>query len=333
MVPYWVVGPGEWAGTESPDKPMPGLPGQVAVPLARRNVGRVNRPNHALIEAGGTKFVLGVGSAPDAIRATTRIATTTPGETIPAMLDWLAGFAPFDAIGLATFGPVELDRASPGWGRILATPKPHWQGADLAGALIRRFACPLGLDTDVNGAALAEWTWGAGRGHGTVVYLTVGTGIGGGAVINGRTVHGLGHPDMGHMRVPRHPDDTAFAGCCPFHGDCLEGLASGTAIAARWGASLSDLPADHPAHAIIAWTLAQAVITVQALLAPGRIVIGGGVLHAPGLIERIAAIAADMGVGYFRGRAQDIVTLPGLGERAGLLGALALAQAAMPLRR
>jgi fructokinase len=288
----------------------------------------VSDPNYALVEAGGTKFVLGVGSGPDAIRATTRLPTTTPDETIAAMLDWFAAHAPFTAFGLATFGPVELDRASPQWGHILATPKPHWEGTDLAGALVRRFDCPLGLDTDVNAAALAEWTWGAGIGQSSVVYLTVGTGIGGGAVIEGRTLRGLGHPEMGHMRVPRHPDDAGFAGSCPFHGDCLEGLASGTAITKRWGAPLSDLPTGHLAHEIIAWTLAQAVVTVQALLAPGRVVLGGGVMHTPGLIGRVTEIAETLGADYFRGQARDIVALPGLGDRAGLMGALALAQGA-----
>jgi len=288
----------------------------------------VSAPNYALIEAGGTKFVLGAGSGPDAIRATARVPTTTPDETIPAMLDWLSGHGPFDAIGLATFGPVGIDRASPDWGHILATPKPHWQGADLAGALAGAFDCPIGLDTDVNAAALAEWRWGAGQGQRSVVYLTVGTGIGGGAVIDGRTLQGIGHPEMGHMRVPRHPEDLGFAGSCPFHGDCLEGLASGTAIRARTGAALSDLPADHPAHRIVAWTLAQAVVTLQSVLEPGRIVIGGGVSHTPGLVERIGQGAADLGAGYFRGDPRAIVCLPGLGDRAGLLGALALAQAA-----
>ena len=288
----------------------------------------MSEPSYALIEAGGTKFVLGVGCAPDAIRATMRLPTSTPAETIPAMLDWLAGHGPFDAVGLATFGPVELDPGGPDWGHILATPKPHWQGADLAGALAERFGCPVGLDTDVNAAALAEWRWGAGQGQRSVVYLTVGTGIGGGAVIDGHTLRGSGHPEMGHMRVPRHPDDQAFAGSCPFHGDCLEGLASGTAIKARWGQSLSDLPAGHPAHEIVAWTLAQAVVTLQAVLAPRRIVIGGGVMETPGLIERIADIALEAGNGYFRGDARRIVMKPGLGSRSGLLGALALAEAA-----
>ena len=289
----------------------------------------MTQKTYGLIEAGGTKFVLGIAHGPDAVLETARIPTTTPEETIGAMLEWFAARGPLDAIGLASFGPIELHPASPQWGHILPTPKPGWSGTDLAGALVRRFRCPIGVDTDVNGAALAESRWGAGKGQRCVVYLTVGTGIGGGAVIEGRTLRGLSHPEMGHFYVPRHEADKDFAGVCPFHGDCLEGVAAGPSVIARYGTSLSKLPPDHPGHGIIAWYIAQAAVTIQAMLEPGRIILGGGVMNTPGLIERVRAEAQALAAGYFRGRPAEVIVRPGLGERSGLLGALALAQAAL----
>jgi len=288
---------------------------------------------YGLIEAGGTKFVLGIADRAGTVSASHRIATTTPDETLGACIDWFReqSLQPA-AIGIGSFGPLDLNRASPTWGQVTATPKPHWSGTDLCGPFARAFGCPVGIDTDVNGAALAEGLWGAGRGLGSLLYLTIGTGIGGGYVsgIPGdlRLLHGLSHPEMGHIRLPRHPDDTAFAGSCPFHGDCLEGLASGPAIIARWGASLSKLGADHPGHAIIAWYLAQAMVTFQAVLEPARIVLGGGVTGTPGLIDRVRSEATRSAAGYFVGKAQQVIVPPGLGERSGVLGALALALAA-----
>jgi fructokinase len=280
---------------------------------------------YGLVEAGGTKFVLGVARDKDSIEATTRIETTTPAETIGRVLDWFAGQGALSAIGVASFGPLELDKASPDWGHITDTPKPHWSGADIAGPLMRAFNCPAVIDTDVNGAALAESLWGAGQGQRSILYFTIGTGVGGGAIVDGQIIQGLGHPEMGHIRLPRHPDDLDFAGSCPFHGDCLEGLASGPAIMARWGTSLSHLASDHSAHDIIAFYIAQTVVTMQAIFAPGRIIFGGGVMGTPGLIDRVRQKAAELGGGYFRGDVAEIVSLPGLGDKAGLLGALALA--------
>lgn len=282
---------------------------------------------YGLVEAGGTKFVLGVASNKDDIEATTRIETTTPAETLGAMVDWFRSQGDLSGFGVASFGPLILDKTSPDWGHIGITPKPHWSGADLAGSLKIAFGLPLAIDTDVNGAALAEARWGVGQGANSVLYFTVGTGIGGGAVVDGRIVHGLSHPEMGHIRLPRHPDDREFAGTCPFHGDCLEGLASGPAIIARWGASLSDLPADHVGHDIIASYLAQTVVTMQAVFAPLSIIFGGGVMGTVGMIDRVRVQAKALGNGYFAGDIDEIVTLPGLGDKAGLLGALALAQA------
>jgi fructokinase len=286
----------------------------------------MSKKRYGLVEAGGTKFVLGVATDKDNIEATTRIDTTTPEETIGAVLDWFREQGKLDAIGVASFGPLELDRLSPHWGHIGQTPKPHWSEADIAGPLQRAFDCLIAIDTDVNGAAFAEYHWGGGQGQRSMLYFTIGTGVGGGAIVDGKILHGLSHPEMGHIRLPLHPDDLAFAGNCPFHGACLEGLASGPAIQARWGMSLSQLPVDHPAHDIIAFYIAQTVVTMQAIFAPGRIIFGGGVMGTPGLIERVRQQAVALASGYFRGDPNEIVVLPVLGDKAGLLGALALVQ-------
>lgn len=286
---------------------------------------------YGLIEGGGTKFVLGISDDAGAIRARQRIPTTTPEETLGAALDWFRNqlFAP-QAIGVACFGPLELDPASPEFGHVTRTVKPHWSGADIAGPFHAAFGCPVGIETDVNGAALAESHWGAGQGHRSLLYVTVGTGVGGGFIADGRLLRGASHPEMGHVRVPRHPGDLGFAGNCAFHGDCLEGLVAGPAILARWGASLSDLPPDHPGHAMIAWYLGQAVVTWQAVLQPVRIVLGGGVMATPGLIEQVRDAATRAGGGYFAGDPAEIVVTPGLGTDSGLLGALAVALAVQP---
>lgn len=280
------------------------------------------------IEAGGTKFVLGVGRGPDAIIARTSIPTNSPDETIAACLDWFAGQPAIAALGIASFGPLILDPADPDHGSIGATPKSGWSGASLLARFSDALTVPVAIDTDVNGAALAEHRWGAARGCGVAVYVTIGTGLGGGVVFDGRAVHGNSHPEIGHFRLARYPEDRDFAGTCPFHGDCAEGLVSGPAIIARWGASLSDLPSDHPGHAIIADYLGQLCVTLQAMLAPLRIILGGGVSKAPGLVAAATAAATAQAAGYFPVDFADIITAPGLGENSGLLGALLLAEQA-----
>lgn len=284
-----------------------------------------------MIEAGGTKFVVGIGRDRDTLVATTRIPTTNPQETLAAVIAWFAEQAAahgsITALGIGSFGPLSLDRAAADYGCITTTPKPGWAGTDFAGSLGAALACPVAISTDVNAAALAEWRWGAGIACQSVIYVTVGTGIGGGAIIDGRIHHGISHPEMGHFRPRRHPDDS-YAGCCPRHGDCLEGLACGPAILERWGTSLSDLAPDHPAHGIIAYYIAELVVTLQAMFEPDRIVLGGGVMATPSLFGRIVKRATELGADYFVSRAEDILRQPALGDRAGLLGALALAESA-----
>ncbi len=277
------------------------------------------------IEAGGTKFVLGIGTAPDAIIARHRLPTGRPEETIPEVIAWFKEQPPITALGIGTFGPVDVDPASPDWGRLGATPKREWRGVRLASRLADALEVPVFLDTDVNLAGLAEARCGAGQGDRILIYVTVGTGIGGGAIVEGRPLRGIAHSEMGHIPVRLHPADGAFAGVCPSHGRCLEGLASGPAIQARWGAPLSELAQDHPAHGIIAFYLAQLAVTLQAILSPQRIIFGGGVMKTAGLLQGVIAEVRTLSAGYFAGNPADILVLPALGDDAGLIGALTLA--------
>jgi fructokinase len=289
------------------------------------------------VEAGGTKFVCMVGSGPEDIRGEARFPTTTPEDTLRQSIEFLRSeqqrLGRLSAVGVASFGPVDLIIGSATYGHITSTPKAGWANVDVVGAMRRGLGLPVGFDTDVNAAALSEWRWGAACGLDTFVYLTIGTGIGGGGMVGGRLMHGLVHPEMGHMRLPHDLTADPFAGVCPFHGDCLEGLASGPAITARWRQAAEALPADHPAWALEAGYLADALATIVCVLSPQRIVMGGGVMDAPVLL----ALTRDGLVARLNGyiRAPEItqhvdgfVVHPELGGRAGVLGALALAEAA-----
>ncbi len=284
------------------------------------------------LEAGGTKFVCAVGAGPDDLRAETRFPTTTPAETIGRALDFFRAHPGLTAIGVASFGPVDLNLASPTYGFITTTPKPHWAHTDLLGPLRQALNVPIGFDTDVNGAALGEWRWGAGRGLSSVLYLTIGTGIGGGLCLNGQPLHGLLHPEMGHILLRRDPRADPFPGLCPYHGDCFEGLASGPALEQRWNAKAETLGDDHPAWALEAQYIAQALSIYICTLSPQRILLGGGVMAQTHLFPRVRAETQRRLNGYIQAPALSehmdaYLVPPGLGLRAGVLGALALAQA------
>jgi fructokinase len=251
------------------------------------------------LEGGGTKFVCAVGSGPDDIRAQESFPTTTPEETIGKAFSFFRAHEPFAALGIASFGPCDLDPRSPTHGYITSTPKEGWQNVNLLGLFRRAFAVRIGFDTDVNVAALGEWKWGAGKGLEAVVYLTVGTGIGGGGIIAGRMMHGLIHPEMGHIRVPRVSNDP-FAGNCPYHGDCLQGLAAGPAIEARWGKPAGDLPPDHPAWSLEAAYLALAINDLICVLSPQRIILGGGVMRQRQLFPLIRREVKRLLNGYLQ---------------------------------
>jgi fructokinase len=285
------------------------------------------------VEAGGTKFVCAIGDASGRLLSEERFPTTDPQGTVAAMLASLrrqsAARGSLAAIGVGAFGPVELDPASAHYGYILRTPKPGWSMIDLAGTLGREFSCPIGFDTDVNAAAIAEHRWGAARGEQDLVYVTVGTGIGGGTLVAGKPVHGLLHPEIGHLFPRRHPADKDFKGVCPFHGDCLEGLASGPAIIARSGASLDRLQEQDPQWEILADYLGQLCMTLVLTTSPRRIVMGGGVMSQLRLLPMIRARVKDLLQGYVDrpqvvDRLEEFIVAPDLGAQAGVLGALAL---------
>jgi fructokinase len=284
------------------------------------------------IETGGSKWECAVGTAPDDLRATETIPTTTPEETIGRAVDFLERAGPVDAIGIGSFGPVDPNPASPTWGHITTTPKPGWAHTDLGPEIRRRLGVPVAFDTDVNAAALGEHRWGAAQGLDTFCYVTVGTGIGGGGMVGGKLLHGLVHPELGHMRVPHDLGADPFPGMCPYHGDCLEGLASGRALEARWGRPAHELD-DAAAWELEARYLALGLVSVICILSPQRIVVGGGVTREPTLLPLVRREIVALLNGYLDAPAvtDEIATYvasPGLDSRAGVLGAIALAQTA-----
>ena len=289
------------------------------------------------IEAGGTKFVCAVGTGPDDVRSEIRFPTTTPAETIGraiAFFEDQAKQVEVAAIGIASFGPVDPNPASATFGYITTTPKPGWANADLAGAIGRALGLPVGFDTDVNGAALGEHRWGAAQGLDTFLYLTIGTGIGGGGMVGGKLMHGLLHPEMGHMRLPHDWQADPFKGACPFHGDCFEGMAAGPAMNARWGQPAETLPADHPAWKLEAHYIALAMSNFIVTISPQRIILGGGVMSGPHMFPALRSEVLELLNGYVQSPAilqhiDEYIVPPGLGNRSGVLGAFALAEAAI----
>lgn len=299
----------------------------------------VEAPLIAAIEAGGTKFNCALGRGPDDILETTRIPTTTPRETLEAVCQWFSlmksRHGAFASMGVGCFGPVDLDERSPGYGYITSTPKPGWQNTDVVGTLKARFKVPVAFDTDVNGAALGEFLWGAGQHKDPLVYVTIGTGVGGGVLVNGRLLHGLLHPEIGHMHVPppRASKAVARRGQCPYHAHCVEGYVSGPAIANRWGARAERLPADSPAWAEAAGVLAHLCLNLTLTLSPKRIILGGGVMEQEQILSLVHGAFIKLLNGYLRSvefgpKISDYITRPALGQHAGLLGALALGRMA-----
>lgn len=292
------------------------------------------------IEAGGTKMICVVGFDPDHILSQTTIPTTTPSETIAAIITFFRDsqqrFDSIEAIGVAAFGPVVVNPESASYGQVGLTPKLTWQGFNWVQALQEAFALRVYVDTDVNGAALGEWSWGAAQNLDTFLYITVGTGIGGGGMVNGQLIHGRFHPEMGHIRLPHDRQRDPFAGCCPYHGDCLEGLASGEAMRQRWGTPAQNLPPAHPAWELEAEYLALALSNFIFTFSPQRILLGGGVMKQPGLLDSIRSKTLQYCAGYLTYLADEIeslITTPHLGDLAGSCGALALAARGHDLER
>jgi len=289
------------------------------------------------IEGGGTKFVCAVGTGPEDIQREERFPTTTPAETLERTIAFFKQaeqeFGKLSALGFASFGPIDPNPASPTYGYILPTPKPGWSNANVLGMLKSAFDIPMAFDLDVNGSALGESLWGAAQGLDTFMYLTVGTGIGGGFVANGKLLHGLLHPEMGHIPLPHDLARDPFEGACPFHNDCFEGLASGPAMEKRWGQKAETLPHDHPAWDLEAHYVALALANYIYTLSPQRIIIGGGVGGQERLLPLIRANVKNLLNGYVQAPAitkniDEYIVPPALGGRAGMLGAIALAQQA-----
>jgi fructokinase len=292
-------------------------------------------PLYAALEAGGTKFNCVVGAGPDDVRAQTRSPTTTPEATLREALEFFraqrAALGPLTAAGIASFGPVDLDPASPAYGFITSTPKPGWAHTDMVGPVRQALGVPVRFDTDVNAAALGEGRWGAAQGLDHFIYLTVGTGVGGGGLMGGALMHGLVHPEMGHVRIPHDRAADPYAGGCPFHGDCLEGLASGTAMNARWGRPAEELPDGHAAWALEARYLALALNNFVCTLSPRRIILGGGVMERASLFPLVRGELQALLAGYVAApqvttHVDRYVVPPAFGARAGIMGALALAR-------
>jgi len=276
--------------------------------------------------------VCGVGTGPDDLQLTI-VPTTSPQATIDQIIAFFRDQAgrELSAVGIGSFGPVDLHPESPTFGFITSTPKVGWHQYDLASTLYRALQVPIGFDTDVNAAAAGEARWGAGRGLPNFLYLTVGTGIGGGALVNGEVIHGLLHPEMGHIRIPHDLGADPFPGSCPYHKDCLEGLASGPAMQARWGQRAQDLPADHPAWALEAHYLALGLATWVCTVSPERILLGGGVMQQASLFPMIRQELLRLLNGYIDAKPllneiDSYVAPPELGSRAGVLGAMVLAE-------
>lgn len=287
------------------------------------------------LEAGGTKFVCAVGTGPEDVRDEVRFPTASPDEAIAETVHYFETqgdkHGPLAAVGIGSFGPVDLDPGSDTFGHVTKTPKPDWSGTDLRGPIAEALGVPVAFDTDVNAAAFGEWTWGAARGLDTFVYLTVGTGIGGGGMARGELLHGLVHPEMGHQKFPRDRERDPYPGRCPFHGDCWEGLAAGPAIEERWGQKAQDLPADHTAWDLEAELLAAGLHNLVCVLSPERIILGGGVMHQTQLFPKIRYHLLGSLAGYVQAGAllespDAYVVPPALGDRAGILGCMALAR-------
>ncbi len=287
------------------------------------------------IEAGGTKWVCGIGDGGTTVLKLETFPTTTPQETISRAAAFFTKDGLPECLGVGSFGPIDVHQASPTWGQITTTPKPGWAHTNLVASIRAALDIPIAFDTDVNAAALAESRWGAALGLDTFCYITVGTGIGGGAMVNDQLLHGLLHPELGHMRVPHDRARDPFDGVCPYHGDCLEGLASGEAIRRRWGRPGEELSGETAVWKLESEYLALGLMNIICTLSPQRIVLGGGVTKQSALLPLVRLRLQELLAGYFdapeltsREALERYVVRPGLGDQAGVLGAIELARMA-----
>ncbi len=291
---------------------------------------------YAGIEAGGTKFVCAIGNGPGEILIEERFPTTNPQETISRSIAFFLDKKrelgiQLTSLGIGCFGPIDLNPGSPSYGFITSTPKPGWKDADVVGPLSDALSIPIDFDTDVNAAAVGEGKWGAGIDIDNFLYLTIGTGVGGGAIINRKPLHGLIHPEMGHLLL--NPDSSdSYKGKCPYHHNCFEGLASGPAISERWSSPTHSLLPDHPAWDLEADYIAQALSSLICCFSPQKIILGGGVMEQKHLFPKIQKFTREYLNNYVQSdfiinHIEDYIVPPGLGNQAGILGAIAMAQA------
>ncbi|MDT0596377.1 ROK family protein [Glaciecola petra] len=286
---------------------------------------------YAVIEAGGTKFRCAVINDKKQIVEECRVPTRMPKDTLADVLMFFkrekVNVGKYSALGIASFGPLDLDITSPTFGFITKTPKSGWTGTSLAVPLAQSLDCPVALDTDVNGAAIAEHMWGAGQRKSVVIYITVGTGIGGGVVIDGKPLHGLIHPEIGHTLIPGHP---SISGVCPFHSNCAEGLGSGAALNEIWGQPAETLAPEHQAWDIEAHILSQLSHNLLVCYSPQKIIFGGGLFANEQLIDSIITKTERSLANYLSLpesiSLNDVIVPTGLGQESGILGAFALAQ-------
>ena len=286
----------------------------------------------AAVEAGGTKFICGLGNEKGEIIDKINIPTTTPEETMSKVIEYFKD-KKFDVMGVGSFGPIDPVKSSETYGYITKTPKPYWSDYNIIGELKKHFNVPMEFDTDVNGAALAEAWWGAGKGLKNIIYITVGTGIGAGAVVNGTMLQGLTHPEMGHIFLKKHPDDK-FQGRCPFHKDCLEGMAAGPAIEDRWGKKGQEMTNDDRVWEMEAYYLAQALMNYILILSPQKIIMGGGVMKQQQLFPLIRKYVQEFLNNYVYKREilekiDEYIVYPGPGDEAGFTGSIALGKIAL----
>jgi fructokinase len=288
------------------------------------------------VETGGTWCVCAIATGPDEVVAEEQFPTTKPPETLERIVEFFQAGPNVEAIGIGSFGPVDLDVESATWGYVTTTPKPGWQRVSVAPVIRQRLGVPVVFDNDVDAAALGEYRWGAGQGAGSLCYLTIGTGIGAGLLIGGQPRHGLVHPEVGHIRLPREHDRDrgSFAGSCPVHGDCWEGLASGPALEARWGMAPDELPDDHEAWMLQAEYVALGILSIVLVFSPERVIVGGGVMEHAGLLDMVRRRVVELVGGYLPtpllgDEIESYLVVPALGDRAGVLGAIALAEGAL----
>lgn len=287
---------------------------------------------YGALEAGGTKMVCAIGDETGRILERVSIPTRTPDETMPEMIGF---FRQHDikALGIGCFGPIDLDKASPTYGHITTTPKLSWAGYPIVAEFRKALGIPVGFDTDVNAAALGEATWGCTKDVENSIYVTIGTGVGVGVIANGKPYHGMIHPEGGHILLQRHPGDPMTDSACPYHHSCMEGLAAGPALEKRWGAKGQELAGRKEVWELEAWYIGQAVTNYIMLLSPQRIILGGGVMHQPGLLEMVRQEVAKQVNGYIRGKGMDdldsYIVGVSLNDNQGAMGAVKLAMDAL----